>query len=145
MRPRAMIRDGVSMPTSDLTNSKDCMTSSTTKYPLFDGILSMKNVPLQPTYTVRNVAEIFAVTPRAIQNRIASGQLVPRDLPERAKFLSQDLEDFLIPAVKRLPDMSDVSLVRVIASTAFPPEDSTTTATRRHEIGFFNSVQHAIV
>jgi hypothetical protein len=77
------------------------MTSSTTKYPLLEEILSIKNLPLQPTYTVRDVAVIFGVTARAIQNRIVSGQLVPRDLPGRAKFLNQDLEDFLQASRKR--------------------------------------------
>ena len=77
------------------------MTNSDTKFPLLQEILAIKNLPLQPTYTVRNFAEIFGVTSRAIQNRIASGQLVTRDLPGRAKFLSQDIEDFLRTSRKR--------------------------------------------
>lgn len=77
------------------------MISSTTKYPLLEEILAIKNLPLQPTYTVRDIAAIFGVTPRAIQNRFASGQLVPRDLPGRAKFLNQDLEDFLRASRKK--------------------------------------------
>jgi hypothetical protein len=65
------------------------------KYPLLEEILSIKNLPLQPTYSTRDVAKIFAVSVRAIQDRMASGQLIARDLPGRARFLSVDLEDFL--------------------------------------------------
>jgi hypothetical protein len=50
---------------------------------------------LQPTYTIRDVATLFGVSVRAIQTRVASGQLPSRDLPGRAKFLSADLEQFL--------------------------------------------------
>ncbi len=68
----------------------------TTRYPLLEGILAIKGLPLQPMYTTNDVAKIFNVSVRAIQNRISSGQLIPRDLPGRAKFLPQDLEDFLV-------------------------------------------------
>ncbi len=76
------------------------MTSSTTKYPLLEEILAIKDLPLQPTYTIRNIAVIFGVTARAIQNRVASGQLTPRDLPGRARFLNQDVEAFLVASRK---------------------------------------------
>jgi len=65
------------------------------KYPLLGEILGIKNLALQPTYTIRDVAELFGVSVRAIQNRVSSGQLVIRNLPGRAKLLPQDLEDFL--------------------------------------------------
>ena len=71
------------------------MTNSDAKYPLLEEILAIKNLPLQPMYTVRNVAVIFGVSARAIQHRMASGQLTPRDLPGRAKFLNKDIEEFL--------------------------------------------------
>jgi hypothetical protein len=77
------------------------MTSSTTKYPLLEEILAIKDLRLQPTYTIRNIAVIFGVTPRAIQNRVASGQLIPRDLPGRARFLNQDIEAFLEASQKK--------------------------------------------
>ena len=70
-------------------------SSNGSKYPLLEEILSIRNLPLQPTYTNRAVAKIFAVSIRAIQDRIASGQLIARDLPGRARFLSVDLEEFL--------------------------------------------------
>jgi len=77
------------------------LTSSTTKYPLLEEILAIKDLRLQPTYTVGNVAVIFGVTPRAIQNRVASGQLMSRDLPGRARFLNQDIEAFLEASQKK--------------------------------------------
>jgi hypothetical protein len=56
---------------------------------------------LQATYTIRDLAEVFNVSVRAIQNRVASGQIPSRDLPGRAKFLSEDLETFLATSVKK--------------------------------------------
>ena len=70
-------------------------TSETPKYPLLEEILSIKNLPLQPMYTIRDIAKMFSVSVRAIQNRIVSKKLPWRDLPGRAKFLSQDLETYL--------------------------------------------------
>jgi Helix-turn-helix domain len=67
----------------------------TTKFPMLAEILAIKNLPLQPMYTTKNIAEIFSVSARAIQNWISSGQLIPRNLPGRWKFLTQDVEAFL--------------------------------------------------
>ncbi len=77
------------------------MTSSTTKYPLLEEILAIRDLRLQPTYTTSNVAVIFNVSSKAIQNRVASGQLMSRDLPGRARFLNQDIEDFLQASKKK--------------------------------------------
>jgi hypothetical protein len=90
-----MISGGVSTPTSYLTNSEDRLTNSETNHPLLEEILAIKNLPPQPMYTIRHIASIFGVSARAIHNWIASGQLIPRDLPGRARFLNQDIEDFL--------------------------------------------------
>ena len=65
-------------------------------YPLLEQILALRGLALQPTYTNRDVAAIFGVSIRAIQDRIQRGSLIPRDLPGRAKFLPQDLEEFLV-------------------------------------------------
>lgn len=73
----------------------------TVKYPLLQEILSLQGRPLQATYTTRDLAQLFNVSPRAIQNRVASGQIPSRDLPGRAKFLSEDLEAFLASSVKK--------------------------------------------
>ena len=71
-------------------------TSQTIHYPLLEQIIRIQSKPLQPLYSNRDLAEIFRVSVRAIQHRIAAGRLIPRDLPGRAKFLPQDIEDFLV-------------------------------------------------
>jgi hypothetical protein len=65
------------------------------RYPLLDAVLSTKNLSFQSTYSHPDVAEIFNVTSRTIQEWIASGKLVSRELPGRGRFLSVDLEEFL--------------------------------------------------
>lgn len=75
--------------------------NSTMKYPLLQEILQLNGRSLQATYSVRDLAELFNVSVRAIQNRVASGQIPSRDLPGRAKFLSEDLETFLAKSVKK--------------------------------------------
>ena len=74
---------------------KSINNSDSPKYPLLEAILADQDLPLKPMYTNRDVAQIFTVCVRAIQNWIAAGRLIPRDLPGRWKFLPQDLEDFL--------------------------------------------------
>jgi len=69
--------------------------SQTPKYPLLEAILAIKNLPLQPMYTTRTIAEIFSVSARSVQNWMASDRLIARNLPGRWKFLTQDVEDFL--------------------------------------------------
>jgi hypothetical protein len=69
--------------------------SDTIKYPMLEAILAIQNLPLQPMYTNRDIAKIFKVCVRAIQNWIAAGRLTPRDLPGRWRFFPQDLEEFL--------------------------------------------------
>ncbi len=75
--------------------------NSTVKYPLLHEILNLEGRSLQATYTTRDLAQIFGVSARAIQNRVASGQIPSRDLPGRAKFLSEDLEMFLASSLKK--------------------------------------------
>jgi hypothetical protein len=65
------------------------------KYPFLEEILTIKECSLQPMYSNRDVAELFEVSIRAIQDRVATGQLTSRNLPGRAKFLPMDLEEFL--------------------------------------------------
>lgn len=76
--------------------------NSTEKYPLLQELLNLKDRRLQATYSIRDLAGIFDVTPRAIQNRVASGQIPSRDLPGRAKFLAEDLEAFLTASKKKV-------------------------------------------
>jgi hypothetical protein len=74
--------------------------SETTRYPLLEAILAIQKMPLKPMYSTRDVAEIFKVCVRAIQNWITSGKLISRDLPGRWRFFPQDLEDFLLASQK---------------------------------------------
>jgi hypothetical protein len=69
-------------------------------YPLLEEVLRIKGLSLQAMYTIKDLAIIFVVSVRAIQNRVSSGQLIPRNLPGRAKFLTQDVEDFLVASRK---------------------------------------------
>lgn len=73
------------------------------KYPLLQEILDVKNLSLQATYSIRDIASIFGVSVRAIQSRVVSGQLPARDLPGRARFLSADIEAFLTASNKARP------------------------------------------
>lgn len=77
-------------------------TTTTNKYPLIQEILSLKELPVRPVYTIRDLASIFNVTPRAIQNRVALGQIPSRDLPGRARFLLEDIEAFLVASLKKV-------------------------------------------
>ena len=71
------------------------------RYPMLEGILALRNLPLQPMYTTRAAAQVFGITGRGLQNWMRSGRLVPRDLPGRARFLSKDLEEFLMASRKQ--------------------------------------------
>lgn len=65
------------------------------RYPLLEEMLSLCGLNLQPTYSNADIAKLFLVSIRAIQDRVAAGQLTARDLPGRAKFLPSDIEEFL--------------------------------------------------
>jgi len=69
--------------------------SSQKKYPLLEALLECRHLSLQPMYRSRDVAALFEVCVRVIQNRITSGHLKARNLPGRWRFFPQDLEDFL--------------------------------------------------
>lgn len=78
-------------------------TSPEVRYRLLEEILAMKNLPMQPMFSTQDVASIFGVTARAIHNRIAAGELVVRNLPGKARFLAQDIEDFILSSRKVRP------------------------------------------
>jgi len=73
------------------------------KYPLLTEILTAQQLQIHATYTIGDVARLFGVSSRAIQNRVASGQLTARDLPGRARFLSEDLETFIASSKRKGP------------------------------------------
>lgn len=66
-----------------------------TRYPLLETLLALKGLSMQGTFTLRDVADLFAVSTRTIQVRIKRGDLRSRNLPGRAKFLPFDVEQFL--------------------------------------------------
>lgn len=70
------------------------------RFPMLEQLLRIKGRELQATYSIRDLAQLFGVSVRAIQTRVASGQIASRDLPGRAKFLSEDLEAFLAASKK---------------------------------------------
>jgi hypothetical protein len=65
------------------------------RYPLLTTLLLIRGLPYQATYTISDVGHLLSASTRAVQDRAASGQLPTRDLPGRAKFLADDLEEFL--------------------------------------------------
>lgn len=71
------------------------------KYPLLAELLEAQQRPLSATFSIADVAALFSVSPRSVQNRVASGQLQARDLPGRARFLAVDLEAFLATSKKK--------------------------------------------
>jgi len=68
------------------------------RYPLLKALLAAKGLALQGIYTVRDVAAIFGVSTRTIQDWARQGKLHTRDLPGRGRFLSEDLEQLLQPS-----------------------------------------------
>jgi excisionase family DNA binding protein len=71
------------------------------RYPLFEELLAIRGEPLKALYTVRDVAQLFGVSVRAIQEWVSSGRLEARDLPGRGRFLPQDLEALLSKKAKK--------------------------------------------
>lgn len=65
------------------------------QFPLLEALLGAKGLFLKGTYTNRDVAGLFDVGVRTIQEWIRVGDLKARKLPGRARFLSFDLEEFL--------------------------------------------------
>ena len=65
------------------------------KYPLLEALLGTQGLPVKATYTMPDAAKIFGVSRRTLENWVKSGKLFYRDLPGHARFLAEDLEDFL--------------------------------------------------
>lgn len=74
--------------------------STFAKYPLLKTLLDERRLSLKGTYTNRDVAKIFGVSVRTIQDWSRNGDFKPRHLPGRARFLSEDLEQFLLNSSK---------------------------------------------
>jgi len=65
------------------------------KYPLLEAVLTYSGQSIKGLYTLGDVASIFRVSVRAIQQRVKRGELKTRNLPGRAKCLPIDLERYL--------------------------------------------------
>ncbi len=65
------------------------------KFPLLEALLHERGMSLKGIYTNHDVADIFGVATRTIQEWSRNGKLKPRNLPGRFRFLSADLEEFL--------------------------------------------------
>jgi len=65
------------------------------RFPLLEALLCQRGMSLKGVYRNRDVADLFGVSIRTIQDWSRNGDLRPRNLPGRARFLSVDLEQFL--------------------------------------------------
>jgi hypothetical protein len=71
------------------------------RYPMLWEMLANMNLPFKATYKTSDLAALFQVSVRAIQDRVARGQIKVRDLPGRAKCLPADVEEYLTNSLKR--------------------------------------------
>lgn len=76
------------------------------RYPLLETVLACKGMPMKAIFTIKDLANLFNVSIRTIQSRVARGQLVPRDLPGRAKYLAVDLEKLLQSTSGAAPEIA---------------------------------------
>ncbi len=72
-----------------------CLCAGPVLYPLLESMLRSKGLKLQATYTCRDVADLFGVTPRTIQYKVKDGTLPSRKLIGGGRFLPIDLENYL--------------------------------------------------
>jgi excisionase family DNA binding protein len=70
-------------------------SSAAGNFPLLQNLLAAKGLTDNGLWTVRDVAKLFGVHARTIQQWTRDGKLMSRDLPGRARFLAEDLEAFL--------------------------------------------------
>ncbi len=73
------------------------------RYPLLEALCAQRGEPLRGIWTLPDVARLFSVSVRTLQDWITAGKLAPRDLPGRGRFLSEDLENFLQASLRK-PD-----------------------------------------
>lgn len=105
------------------------------RYPLLTALLAQKGLHLKGTYTNRDVAKIFEVSIRAIQDRTSTGELRARDLPGRGRFLSDDLEEFLRNSTKNEAN-------RQLRTDRYPPSRITLgslSCRKAHATGIYQS------
>jgi hypothetical protein len=65
------------------------------RYLLLESVLASKGLQPKALYKLTDVAQLFGVSVRSIQERTKRGQLNSRNLPGHAKFLPLDIEEFI--------------------------------------------------
>jgi excisionase family DNA binding protein len=83
---------------------------SDANYPLFETMLRSKGLTLQATYTCQDIADLFGVTARTIQNKVKDGTLPSLRLIGGARFLPIDIEEYLRHAAERGPRMDSFGI-----------------------------------
>ena|SRR5215469_14911506 len=69
---------------------------SNQRFPLLEQLLRDGGIPMKPAYKTRDLARLFDVKPRTIQEWIRDGRIKSvRDLPGHNRLLPQDIEEFL--------------------------------------------------
>jgi hypothetical protein len=76
-------------------NAQMSKRNAQSRYPLLETMLESKGLRLQPTYTCRDVANLFGVTARTIQSKAKDGTIPSRRLIGGGRFLPVDLENYL--------------------------------------------------
>ena len=86
-------------------------STNTIRYPLLETLVTQQGLIMKGIWSLRDTAQLFPtrlpgkhVSVRTIQSWIRDGKLVPRDLPGRGRFLSEDLEAFLQDSRRRSDD-----------------------------------------
>ncbi|MGA3323470.1 MAG: helix-turn-helix domain-containing protein [Terriglobia bacterium] len=80
----------------------------TIRYPRLEALVAQQGLIMKGIWSLLDTAQLFPtrlpgkhVSVRTIQDWIKDGKLVPRDLPGRGRFLSQDLEAFLQGSLRK--------------------------------------------
>lgn len=76
------------------------MAEDSDRYPTLCEWVAFHNLPLKPAYTVAEVARMFGVSTRTVQQWIVDGQIKTRKVPGRSKIFASHLEDVLSDQTK---------------------------------------------
>jgi hypothetical protein len=87
---------------SDKERGSSIQEASRPQYPLWQAVLALRGLPLQPSYSLTDVAHAFECSLRAIQKKVQQGKLVVRDIPPYgSRCLNEDLEEYLGSSKKK--------------------------------------------
>jgi hypothetical protein len=71
------------------------------RFPLLTQLSRQRGMQILAIYKMHEAAALFGASRRAMNDRVADGQLTVRDLPGHGRFLPQDLEEFLAASAKK--------------------------------------------